>query len=78
MSDSRSERIDNAVASGCELVGHIMDKGPLNYEQVRLILEAAVRAKVANAEEWEIRASAKRFHEEIEVAKQKTGAPPWP
>jgi hypothetical protein len=62
----RTDRIDAAVSAAGELIGFLQDAGPVNGAQARLIIEAAVRAEVANAEEWEIRDSAKRISKDLE------------
>ena len=64
----RAERIDDAVSLGLELVRALDDAGPINSKQIRVIIDAAVRAKVANAAEFEIRDSAKRIMADLEVA----------
>lgn len=66
MTHTRADRIDNAVSAASELIGFLMDAGPINSAQAKLIIEAAVRASVANAEQWEIVASAKRVAADLE------------
>jgi len=61
MSDARTERIDAAVGAGGELVGCLLQEGPVTPGQARLIVEAVVRAAVLNAEDWEVRESAARI-----------------
>ena len=58
---TRAERIDDAVGAAGELIGLLMTKGPIEPGQARLIVEAVVRARVPNFEEWEIRDSATRI-----------------
>src|SRR6516164_2208932 len=66
MSDARTERIDAAVGAGGELVGCLLQEGPVTPGQARLIVEAVVRAAVLNAEDWEVRESAARIATELE------------
>src|SRR5262249_1810692 len=61
MGDARTERIDNAVASAGELIAALMDEGPINPRQARVIVLATVRAAVPNFKEWEVRRSAERI-----------------
>jgi hypothetical protein len=68
MSDARSERIDAAVSAAGELIGALMDCGPINPPHARLIVEAVIRATVPNAEDWEVRDSASRIAAELEGA----------
>lgn len=56
----RSERIDAAVCAAGELISALEDHGPINSKQATVLVMAAVRAAVPNAEEWEARASASR------------------
>jgi hypothetical protein len=65
-SNARTDRIDAAVSAGGELVGALIDLGPINPEQAKLIVEATVRAAVPNAEDWEVRESAARIATELE------------
>jgi hypothetical protein len=66
MSDARTNRIDAAVGDAGELIGFLMDQGPVTPGQARLIVEAVVRATVPNAEDWEVRGSATRIATELE------------
>jgi hypothetical protein len=66
MSDVRTDRIDNAVSAGAELLGFLSNAGPITPGQARLVIEAAVRALVPNAKDWEVRDSAARIAEELE------------
>jgi hypothetical protein len=68
MTNIRTERIDAAVASAGELIAALQDHGAVTSAQARLIVEAAVRASVPNAEPFEIRDSAKRISGELEGA----------
>jgi hypothetical protein len=67
---SRMAKIDAAVSAGGELVSALLAEGPLNHAQVRLIIEAAVRAAVLNAEEFEVRESVTRIVGELEHENQ--------
>ena len=67
MSDARTERIDAAVGAGGELIAALMDEGPINPRQARLIVLAAVRAAVPNFQEWEVRKSAERIAPVLKV-----------
>lgn len=67
MTDTRADRIDNAVSAASELIGFLQDVGPVNGAQAKLIIEAAVRASVANVAEWEIRDSVKRVSKDLEM-----------
>jgi hypothetical protein len=64
MADARTDRIDAAVGAAGEFIGLLMDKGPISPEQARVIVMAAVRAAVPNAEPFEIRDSAQRIVDE--------------
>ena len=66
MSNARTDRIDNAVSAGAELLGFLSREGPITPAQARLVIEAAVRAVVPNAEDWEVRDSATRIAGELE------------
>jgi len=66
VSDARTERIDAAVSAGGELIGLLLQEGPVTPGQARLVVEAVVRAAVANAEDWEVRESAARIATELE------------
>jgi hypothetical protein len=68
MSDVRTDRIDNAVSAGAELLGFLSREGPITPGQARLVIEAAVRAVVPNAKNWEVRDSATRIAGELEGA----------
>jgi len=61
----RTARIDAAVSAASELIGFLQDAGPVNGAQARLIVEAAVRASVPNAEDWEVKESAARIAAEF-------------
>ena len=73
MSDARTDRIDNAVSAGAELLGFLSRRGPITPSQARLLIEAAVRAVVPNAKDWEVRESATRIAEELEAEGGKRG-----
>jgi len=57
MGDARTDKLDAAVGAAGELIGALMDQGPVNPQQARLIVEAVVRAVVPNAEDWEVQKS---------------------
>ena len=61
----RTERIDAAVSAAGELVGSLLDLGPINPAQAKLIVEAAVRAAVPNYQNFEVRESAARIAAEV-------------
>jgi hypothetical protein len=63
--DVRANRLDTAVSAAGELIGALMDRGPINPPQARLIVEAVVRATVPNAEGFEVRESAARIVAEL-------------
>jgi hypothetical protein len=63
--NARSEKIDDAVSRAGELVGALLDLGPINPAQAKLIVTAAVRAAVPNYRDFETRASATRIAEEF-------------
>jgi hypothetical protein len=46
MSDARTSRIDDAVGAAGQLIGALLDKGPVSPVQARTIVEAVVRAAV--------------------------------
>jgi hypothetical protein len=73
MSDARTNRIDDAVSAGFELLGFLSREGPITPSQARLLIEAAVRAVVPNAKDWEVRASAVRIADELEAEGGKRG-----
>jgi hypothetical protein len=62
---TRTDRIDAAVSAASELIGFLQDAGPVIGAQARLIVEAAVRAAVPNAEDWEVKESAARIAAEL-------------
>jgi hypothetical protein len=51
----RTDTIDAALGAAGELIGALMEAGPVTTQQAHLIAMAAVRARVANVEEFEIR-----------------------
>jgi hypothetical protein len=55
MSDARTDRIDAALGAAGELISALMEKGPVTSKQAHLLVMAAVRAKVSNIEEFEVR-----------------------
>jgi len=59
--NARTERIDDAVGAGGELIGCLLQEGPVTPGQARLIIKAVVRAAVPNAKDWEVRESASRI-----------------
>jgi hypothetical protein len=61
MTNRRIERIDNAICAAGQLIGTLLEVGPLNSEQKGLIVQATVRAAVPNAELLEIRESVQRI-----------------
>jgi hypothetical protein len=73
MSDARTDRIDDAVSAGVELLGFLSRQGPITPGQARLVIEAAVRAVVPNAKDWEVRESATRIADELEAEGGKRG-----
>jgi hypothetical protein len=50
----RTEKIDAAICAGTQLIAALMECGPLNSAQANVIIQAAVRAAVPNAEFFEI------------------------
>jgi hypothetical protein len=66
MSNARTDRIDAAISAGGELIGCLLQGGPVTPGQARLIVEATVRAAVPNAKDWEVRESAARIATELE------------
>jgi hypothetical protein len=56
----RAEKIDAAVCAASELISALESEGPVNSAQVRLLVLAAVRASVSNAEPWEIKTAVER------------------
>jgi hypothetical protein len=65
MSDARTDRIDAAVGAAGELIGFLLEEGPVTPGQARLIVEATVRAAVPNAKNFEVRDSAARVATEL-------------
>jgi hypothetical protein len=55
MGNARTDRIDAALGAAGELISALMEKGPVNSDQAHLLVMAAVRAQVANVEEFEVR-----------------------
>jgi len=51
----RIDRIDAALGAAGELISALMEKGPVTPDQAHLLVMAAVRAKVSNVEEFEVR-----------------------
>lgn len=66
MSDARANRIDLCVSKAGEFIGALQQHGAITPNQAKLIVEAAVRAEVPNAKEWEIRQSAARIAADLE------------
>jgi hypothetical protein len=66
---TRTDRIDTAVSAAGSLITALTEQGPLNGEQMRVLVEAAVRAAVPNAEAWEIVSSARRIADDLERGK---------
>lgn len=64
--NARTDRIDDAVSKAGELVGSLLDLGPINPEQAKLIVTATVRAALPNYQDFEIRDSATRIAAELE------------
>jgi len=62
---ARVDRIDVCVAKAGELIGALQQEGAVTPNQAKLIIEAAVRAAVPNAEDWELRESATRIATEL-------------
>jgi hypothetical protein len=62
----RTDRIDAAVGTAGELIGLLLQKGPVTPGQARLIVEGVVRAAISNVEDWEVRESATRIAAELE------------
>jgi hypothetical protein len=73
MSDARTDRIDDAVSAGAELLGFLSRGGPITPSQARLVIEAAVRAVVPNAKDWEVKESAARIAGELEAEGERRG-----
>ena len=65
MSNARGERIDAAVGAAGELIGFLLEEGPISPGQARLIVEGVVRAAVPNAKNFEVRDSAARIAGEL-------------
>jgi hypothetical protein len=70
---TRTDRIDTAVSAAGSLITALTEQGPLNGQQMRVLVEAAVRAAVPNAESWEVVASARRIADELEQEKERRG-----
>ena len=65
MSNARTDRIDAAVGAAGELIGFLLEEGPISPGQARLIVEGVVRAAVPNAKNFEVRDSAARIAGEV-------------
>jgi hypothetical protein len=63
---TRTDRIDDAVSTASELIGALMDLGPIAPAQAKLIMMAAARAAGTNIEEFEVRDSAQRVAGKLE------------
>ena len=50
---TRTEKIDDAVCAAGQLISALQEQGPINREQVRLLVLAAASAAVPNFKEWE-------------------------
>jgi hypothetical protein len=70
---TRTDRIDTAVSAAGSLITALTEQGPLNGEQMRVLVEAAVRPVVPNAERFEIVASARRIAGELEQEAERRG-----
>jgi hypothetical protein len=55
LDNPRVAQIDTALGAAGELICALMEQGPINSKQARLIAMAAVKAKVSNAQEFEVR-----------------------
>lgn len=51
---SRVQLIDDAISAGASLIAALMEVGPVNPQQGHVIIMAAVRAAVPNAEFFEV------------------------
>jgi polyhydroxyalkanoate synthesis regulator phasin len=67
MTTEREERIDDAVSKGGLLISELLKDGPITAGQARTIVLAVVRSAVPNFQEFEVRESAKRAVEDLNV-----------
>jgi hypothetical protein len=74
---TRTEKIDAAICVAGELVRILLDLGPLNSEQVGIIIDGNVRAAVPDAREYEIIARARVIAADLSAAQSipKIGIP---
>jgi len=63
--NKRIEDIDASICAAGGLIGELLEDGPVNSKQAVTLIEAVVRAKVPNAERFEIRERAKLILVEI-------------
>jgi hypothetical protein len=68
--NARTDRIDDALCKAGALISALLEKGPLNRAQTELIIAAAARKAVPNAEQWELRESATRIAADLERAQK--------
>ena len=75
--NDRQEKIDAAICAASELVRILLDLGPLNSEQVGIIIDGNVRAVVPDARDFEIIARAKVIAADLMAAQSipKIGIP---
>lgn len=69
MTGRRENKIADAVCRGTELIAALMECGPVNSQQASLIIRAAVKAAVPNAEFWEICAVAREMVVDFDLKK---------
>jgi len=62
----REQEIEAAVCGAGALIAALLKAGPLNSEQIGLIVWAAVRVKVPNAAAFEVRQATSRICEDLE------------
>jgi hypothetical protein len=63
---TRTEKIDDAVCAAGQLISALQEVGPVNPEQVRLLVLAAARAAVPNFHKWEANDSVIRILADLE------------
>jgi hypothetical protein len=57
----RAEKIDGAVCAAGQLISALLEQGPINPAQTRVLILAAARAAVPNFKEWELKESVTRI-----------------
>jgi hypothetical protein len=65
---TRAEKIHVAVTRAAQLIGMLCDEGEVTSGQAKILMTAAVRGAVSNAQEGEITYAARHVLKELETA----------